>query len=70
MSDEGPFDVVLAGDVLEHVRDPGRVLEQARELLAPGGRLIVSVPNFGHWYVRLRTVLGVFDYDQRGTARP
>ncbi|MGH2850053.1 MAG: methyltransferase domain-containing protein [Solirubrobacteraceae bacterium] len=66
VSDEGPFDVVLAGDVLEHVRDPGRVLEQGRELLAPGGRLVVSVPNFGHWYVRLRTVLGLFDYDQRG----
>ena len=24
------------------------------------------MPNFGHWYPRLRTVLGVFDYDQRG----
>jgi 2-polyprenyl-3-methyl-5-hydroxy-6-metoxy-1,4-benzoquinol methylase len=66
VGEDGPFDVVLAGDVLEHVRDPERVLDQARDLLAPGGRLIVSVPNFGHWYVRLRTVLGLFDYDQRG----
>ena len=24
------------------------------------------MPNFGHWYPRLRTVLGIFDYDQRG----
>jgi len=63
---EGPFDVVLAGDVLEHVREPGRVLEQARRILAPRGALIVSVPNFGHWYVRVRTLLGMFDYDQRG----
>jgi 2-polyprenyl-3-methyl-5-hydroxy-6-metoxy-1,4-benzoquinol methylase len=63
---EGPFDTVLAGDVLEHVRRPELVLEHARRVLVPGGRLIVSVPNFGHWYVRARTVLGMFDYDERG----
>jgi hypothetical protein len=32
----------------------------------PGGELLVSVPNFGHWYPRGRTALGRFDYDQRG----
>ena len=24
------------------------------------------MPNFGHWYPRLRTMFGIFDYDQRG----
>jgi len=62
----GPFDIVLAGDVLEHVRDPGLVLEQAHRLLRPRGALIVSVPNFAHWYVRMRAVLGTIDYDRRG----
>ena len=37
-----------------------------RAVLAPGGVLILSVPNFAHWYVRARAVLGIFDYDQRG----
>jgi 2-polyprenyl-3-methyl-5-hydroxy-6-metoxy-1,4-benzoquinol methylase len=63
---EGPFDVVLAGDVLEHLRDPGLVLEQVRRVMVPRGALLVSVPNFGHWYVRARALLGIFDYDQRG----
>jgi 2-polyprenyl-3-methyl-5-hydroxy-6-metoxy-1,4-benzoquinol methylase len=63
---EGPFDVVLAADVLEHVRGPELILQQSRCLLAPGGVLIASVPNFGHWYARGRTALGLFDYDQRG----
>jgi glycosyltransferase involved in cell wall biosynthesis len=63
---EGPFDVVLAADVLEHVRRPDRILDQIRGLLAPGGSLVVSVPNFGHWYPRARVVLGRFDYDRRG----
>jgi 2-polyprenyl-3-methyl-5-hydroxy-6-metoxy-1,4-benzoquinol methylase len=64
--DDGPFDVVLAADVLEHVRAPELILEQCREVLAPRGTLIVSVPNFAHWYARGRTTLGLFDYDQRG----
>jgi 2-polyprenyl-3-methyl-5-hydroxy-6-metoxy-1,4-benzoquinol methylase len=66
VAEAGPFDIVLAGDVLEHVREPGLVLGDARSILAPGGVLILSVPNFGHWYVRVRTVLGIFDYDERG----
>ena len=28
--------------------------------------MLVSVPNFGHWYPRLRVALGRFDYDRRG----
>lgn len=62
----GPFDVVLAADVLEHLREPRLLLEQLRGVLAKRGVLIASVPNFGHWYARIRTVLGLFDYDQRG----
>ena len=61
-----PFDVVVMGDVLEHVRHPGRLLADARKLLAPGGSMLISVPNFGHWYPRFRTALGAFDYDMRG----
>jgi SAM-dependent methyltransferase len=63
---EGPFDVVLAADVLEHVRHPDRILEQVAPLLAPDGTLVTSVPNFGHWYPRARVALGRFDYDRRG----
>jgi glycosyltransferase involved in cell wall biosynthesis len=62
----GPFDVVVCAEALEQVRDPETILRQIRGLLAPGGVLIVSAPNFGHWYPRIRTLLGLFDYDQRG----
>ncbi len=60
------FDVVLAADVIEHVRDPATLLEAIKPLLRPGGDLIVSIPNFGHWYPRGRVALGHFDYDARG----
>lgn len=60
------FDVVLCADVLEHTRQPDVLLAEARGRLRPGGRLMASVPNFGHWYPRARVTLGAFDYDQRG----
>jgi glycosyltransferase involved in cell wall biosynthesis len=60
------YDVVLAADVLEHLREPERLLRDARRVLRPGGTLLACVPNIGHWYPRFRTFLGRFDYDQRG----
>lgn len=61
-----PYEVILAADVLEHVRHPEELLRELHGVLAPGGRLLVSVPNFGHWYPRIRVASGSFDYDRRG----
>ena len=60
------YDVVLMADVLEHVREPEALLAEARSRLRPGGSVMVSVPNFGHWYPRARVAIGRFDYDARG----
>jgi 2-polyprenyl-3-methyl-5-hydroxy-6-metoxy-1,4-benzoquinol methylase len=60
------FDVVVAADVIEHVRDPGRLLRHMAEVASPRGQILISTPNFGHWYARVRVVTGTFDYDRRG----
>jgi glycosyltransferase involved in cell wall biosynthesis len=60
------FDLILAADVLEHLAKPGLLMKQAQGLLAPEGTAIFCVPNVAHWYPRLRSTLGMFDYDQRG----
>jgi 2-polyprenyl-3-methyl-5-hydroxy-6-metoxy-1,4-benzoquinol methylase len=39
------FDIVVMGDVLEHLDDPASILKIAVELLTPDGRLLVTVPN-------------------------
>jgi len=44
----GPFDCVVAADVLEHLRDPWLVVRWARTLVGQGGSLVVSVPNIRH----------------------
>ncbi len=66
LADSQPFDAVLAADVLEHVRHPEALLRELHDVLGTDGRLLVSVPNFGHWYPRLRVASGRFDYDRRG----
>lgn len=45
----GSFDCVVAGDVLEHLRDPWKALRRAASLLDPGGHAVVSLPNVRHW---------------------
>jgi SAM-dependent methyltransferase len=62
----GGYDVILAADVLEHVREPERLIRQMTDCLAENGVVLASVPNISHWYPRSRVALGLFNYDQRG----
>ena len=62
----GPYDCIVAADVLEHTVAPEQLLADIAARLAPGGSILVSVPNFAHWYPRARVAAGRFDYDQRG----
>ncbi|WP_266183411.1 class I SAM-dependent methyltransferase [Dyella humicola] len=39
------FDVIEMGFILEHVEDPGLVLQRFKSFLAPGGRMMIAVPN-------------------------
>jgi SAM-dependent methyltransferase len=60
------FDVVLCGDVIEHLRDPQAFLERVRPLLKPAGRLVLTTPNVANWAMRLSLLFGRFRYTDRG----
>jgi len=60
------FDVVLCGDLIEHLRDPHRFLKRIRPLLRPGGRLVLTTPNVANWTIRLGLLFGRWQYTQRG----
>jgi 2-polyprenyl-3-methyl-5-hydroxy-6-metoxy-1,4-benzoquinol methylase len=63
---EERFDVVVFADVLEHLRDPLKLLTQAQRLLAEGGSVVVSLPNIAHGSVRLALLEGRFEYRPLG----
>jgi len=52
--------------VIEHLARPTQLLKDIGTVLRPGGQLLLSVPNFGHWYPRVRVGTGLFGYDRRG----
>ena len=60
------FDVIVAGDVLEHTKRPELVLAQLHPLLAPGGYVVVSLPHLAHGDVRLALLSGQFPYSDHG----
>ena len=56
------FDLVNCGDLLEHLSDPWQILKRIHDLLNPGGCLVLSVPNAGHWTVVQDLLQGKFEY--------
>lgn len=51
------FDLILFGDVLEHLFATIDVLSQAKRALRENGAIAVAVPNIGYWRRRLRLFL-------------
>lgn len=61
-----PFDAIVLADILEHLRDPSGLLRRLASLLAPDGRIIVSLPNVANLYIRANALMGRFEYASRG----
>ena len=63
----GTLDLVLCLDVLEHLVDPWTVVKRVTPLLAPGGRLYISLPNVRNWKFLARLFFrGDFRYRDSG----
>ena len=59
------FDVVIAGEVIEHLPYPEITISEVSRILKPEGLFIGSVPNSYHLKNRLRVLKGrLIDYDQ------
>jgi 2-polyprenyl-3-methyl-5-hydroxy-6-metoxy-1,4-benzoquinol methylase len=60
------FDVILLGDVLEHLRNAEAILLKLQKYLTRSGFLVVSLPNIAHASVRLALLQGHFVYQDVG----
>jgi SAM-dependent methyltransferase len=56
------FDYILCADVLEHLRDPGAVLERTAGLLKEEGSVLLSMPNIAHDSVVYGLLQNRFEY--------
>lgn len=63
---DSTFDLVLAGEVLEHLPFPGQLLEDLRRVTKPGGTVVGSVPNAFRLKNRVLFLLGK-DYERDPT---
>ena len=63
---EGSFDIVLCGDLIEHLRAPEQFLARVRPLLRDDGRLLLTTPNVANWTMRLGLLAGRWRYTERG----
>lgn len=63
----GSFDIIILGDVLEHLVNPWSTLKKISHLLAPEGKIIASLPNIRNYSV-LKSIIwnGSFDYQETG----
>ncbi|HEV7672153.1 MAG TPA: class I SAM-dependent methyltransferase [Thermoanaerobaculia bacterium] len=56
------FDAVLGCEIVEHLPEAAAFLARARELIRPGGQIVLSIPNVGHWSVVEDLLAGRWDY--------
>ncbi|PIV42288.1 MAG: class I SAM-dependent methyltransferase [Candidatus Nealsonbacteria bacterium CG02_land_8_20_14_3_00_40_11] len=59
---KGYFDIIIFADVLEHCSNPGEILTNLRGYLSDEGYILISVPNVANWEIRLKLLMGKFDY--------
>lgn len=56
--DDDMFDLVFAGEIIEHLMSPDGLLEEIKRVLKPGGYCVISTPNIASWNNRLLLFCG------------
>lgn len=65
--DENSIDVIICGDVLEHLIDPYNFISKLKKILKPDGVLITSIPNIREWHIIFSILIkGDFTYQSSG----
>ena len=63
---QGYFDLLLYADVLEHLKNPWALVARHRRFLRPGGRVVASLPNIGHFSTLLMLMRQQWRYEELG----
>lgn len=60
------FDYIIFADVLEHLRDPERILKECKSFLSDTGSIIVSIPNIAYNSIIVGLLRDEFEYQEIG----
>lgn len=67
VSIDSDFDLIICGDVLEHLINPWKTLNFLKDHLKPGGQIIYSLPNIRYIGALIKIfILGSFKYEEHG----
>ncbi len=66
LTDDRHADCVIFGDVLEHLRDPWRVLKTFVQWAKPGAQVLACIPNVQHWTIIRDLMAGHWTYTDEG----
>lgn len=58
----GMYDCIVCGDVLEHLKDPWKVVRELKNHMRKGGLFIASTPNIMNWAILFDQLKGRWDY--------
>lgn len=58
MNGAGTFDAIVAGDIIEHLNNPGAMLKAMKSRLAPNGVFVISTPSPFRWYNPFFAMIG------------
>jgi SAM-dependent methyltransferase len=64
--ERGYFDCLVYGDVLEHIKEPWRILKEHTYYLKSGGFCIASIPNISHYSVIKGLLNDLWEYKPSG----
>ncbi len=60
------FDILIIGDVLEHLLFPEKILFLLKGLIKGGGKLLISLPNVAHYSIRRSLLCGRWNMTDSG----
>lgn len=60
------FDYIIFGDVLEHLHNPSKIINNCRKILKNHGKIISSIPNLMHYSAMFLLINGDFPYSDTG----
>ena len=60
------FDVILCSNILEHLTAFLPVLSRLKDFLEKEGYFVIALPNITHWSIRLKLLMGDFEYTETG----